>query len=66
MLGGLEWGEGVGGCANDVGGTIGVVLAGGVGGGESSRWIWVFLTKKSSKLSLSMECSFAGGNQVVY
>lgn len=64
-VGGLDRGGGVGGCADEGDRGIGVVLAGGVGGGESSRWIWVLLTKKSSKLSSGMECGFAGGGMQV-
>ena len=49
VVGGLEAGGGVGGRALGI--ALGVFSASGVGGGESSRWIWVLLTKKSSKQS---------------
>ena len=52
-------GGGVGGCAVEK--ALGVRLAvGGVGGGESSRWIWVLLTKKSSRLSSGMATDWGG------
>lgn len=44
---------GVGGCGGgrqmEVALLGDAVLVGGVGGGESSRWIWVLLTKKESR-----------------
>lgn len=57
VVGGLK----AGGGGRGVEKALGVQLAvGGVGGGESSRWIWVLLTNKSSKQSSGMASDFGG------
>ena len=57
----LEGDAGIGGVGGRVvGNAWDVGLAGRVGGGESSRWIWVLLTKKSSKLSSGMDSALDG------
>ena len=61
----ISGGLNIGGCGGGVSGRIlgrvwGIRLAGGVSCGDSSRWIWVLLTKKSSRLS-SVKGSGLGG-----
>lgn len=56
---GLKGGGG-GGGGHNIGMTWGREMVGGAGGGESSRWIWVLLTKKSSRLSSGIGSGFGG------
>ena len=61
FAGRLKGDAGIGGVGGRVVGIAwDVGLAGGVGGGKSSRWIWVLLTKKSSKLSSGMDSALDG------
>ena len=56
----MKGGGGGGGGGRNVGMTWGGEMVGGAGGGESSRWIWVLLTKKSSRLSSGIVSDLGG------